>query len=132
MTLLIFYILLVLILSFLCSLAESALLATPISFVNMKETEGSKSAKILKKYKDNIDHPLAAILTINTIAHTVGAAGVGAQVTAIWGNEYFGIASAILTIMRRSSPRSGSTATPPGKHVSSSLQRHIPTQPSTT
>ena len=99
MTLLIFYILLVLILSFLCSLAESALLATPISFVNMKEAEGSKSAKILKKYKDNIDHPLAAILTINTIAHTVGAAGVGAQVTAIWGNEYFGIASAILTIM---------------------------------
>lgn len=99
MGLLIFYVLLVLVLSFLCSLAESALLATPISFVNLKENEGSKSAKILKKYKENIDHPLAAILTINTIAHTVGAAGVGAQVADMWGNNYLGAASALLTIL---------------------------------
>jgi len=49
--------------------------------------------------KDNIDRPLAAILTLNTIAHTVGAAGVGAQAVAVFGEMYFGVISAVLTIL---------------------------------
>lgn len=99
MGLLIFYLLLALVLSFICSLMEATLLSTPISFINSLESEGNAKAVRLKKYKENIDRPLAAILSINTIAHTIGAAGVGAQVTRLWGNEWFGVASAILTLL---------------------------------
>jgi CBS domain containing-hemolysin-like protein len=49
--------------------------------------------------KNNIDRPLSAILSLNTIAHTVGAAGVGAQATRLFGEVYFGIISAILTLL---------------------------------
>ena len=51
------------------------------------------------KLKQNIDRPLSAILSLNTVAHTVGAAGVGAQATIVFGEEYFGLVSAILTIL---------------------------------
>jgi CBS domain containing-hemolysin-like protein len=50
----------------------------------MKFQEGGKVGELLKKFKDNIDQPLAAILTLNTIAHTVGAIGVGASAENIW------------------------------------------------
>nr|HMQ44547.1 DUF21 domain-containing protein [Mariniflexile sp.] len=49
--------------------------------------------------KEDIDKPLSAILSLNTVAHTVGAAGVGAQATHVFGDAYFGIVSAILTIL---------------------------------
>lgn len=55
--------------------------------------------KLLKKYKEDIDRPLAAILTLNTFAHTIGAAGVGAQAQLVWGNEYLSVVSGILTIL---------------------------------
>jgi len=51
------------------------------------------------KQKEDIDRPLSAILTVNTIAHTVGAAGVGSQATIVFGKAYFGIVSAVLTIL---------------------------------
>lgn len=85
--------------SFLCSILEAVLLSTPMSFISMKEEEGNKTAKLLKKYKTEIDGPVAAILSLNTIAHTIGAAGVGAAATREFGEEYFGIVSAILTIL---------------------------------
>lgn len=85
--------------SFLCSILEAALLSAPMSFITMKEEEGEKGAKRLKKFKQDIDKPISAILSLNTIAHTVGAAGVGSQATAIWGDEYFGLVSAIMTIL---------------------------------
>ncbi|MBR5532916.1 MAG: DUF21 domain-containing protein [Bacteroidales bacterium] len=85
--------------SFLCSILEAVLLSTPMSFISMKEEEGNKTAKLLKKYKTEIDGPVAAILSLNTIAHTIGAAGVGAEAVRIWGEEYFGVISAILTIL---------------------------------
>jgi CBS domain containing-hemolysin-like protein len=53
----------------------------------------------MKEYKNNIDRPVAAILSLNTIAHTIGAAGVGAEAVNIWGQEVFGIVSAILTLL---------------------------------
>jgi CBS domain containing-hemolysin-like protein len=56
-------------------------------------------AKQFLAQKEDIDRPLAAILSLNTIAHTVGAAGVGAQVADIWGDAYLGLGSAILTIL---------------------------------
>ncbi len=76
---------------------ESVLLSTPLSFLNVKEESGHKSATTFIKLKNNIDRPLAAILSLNTVAHTVGAAGVGAQATKMFGDLYFGIISAILT-----------------------------------
>ena len=99
MTLLIFYLFLALFVSFLCSVMESVLLSTPISFLNVKKESGHKSAKIFIKLKNNIERPLAAILSLNTVAHTIGAAGVGAQATKIFGELYFGIISAILTLL---------------------------------
>lgn len=85
--------------SFLCSVVEAVLLSTPMSFITMKESEGSANAALLKKFKANIDRPIAAILSLNTIAHTVGAAGVGAEAVKIFGEESFGIISAILTLL---------------------------------
>ncbi len=58
-----------------------------------------KSAGIMIKQKENIDRPLAAILSVNTIAHTVGAAGVGAQANIVFGEVYFGVVSAVLTLL---------------------------------
>ena len=53
----------------------------------------------LAKLKENVDRPLAAILSLNTIAHTVGAAGVGAEGAAIFGSAYLGVISAVLTLL---------------------------------
>ena len=99
MTLLIVYVLIALGFSFLCSIAEAVLLSVSSAFVALKEEEGHPSGAILRKLKDNINQPLAAILTLNTIAHTAGAAGAGAQAAAVFGSAYLGIASAILTIL---------------------------------
>ena len=99
MFLILFYLIGALGLSFLCSVLEAVLLSTPMSFISMKEAEGSKVATTLKNFKNNIDLPEAAILSLNTIAHTIGAAGVGSESVKIFGEEYFGIISAILTLL---------------------------------
>ena len=99
MILLIFYLFLALIVSFLCSVMESVLLSTTVSFLNVKEESGHKSASIFIRLKNDIEKPLSAILSLNTVAHTIGAAGVGAQATKIFGDIYFGIISAILTLL---------------------------------
>lgn len=78
---------------------EAVLLSTTRSFLTVKEENGSRAAKAFLKLKQNIDRPLSAILSLNTIAHTIGAAGVGAQATKVFGEAYFGIVSAILTIL---------------------------------
>ncbi len=99
MILLLFYLFLALFVSFLCSVMESVLLSTPVSFLNVKEESGHKSATVFIKLKNNIERPLSAILSLNTIAHTIGAAGVGVQATKMFGELYFGIISAILTLL---------------------------------
>ena len=75
MALLIVYMLATLGVSFLCSLLESVLMSTPISFITMKKEQGYKPAEKFLKYKFDPDRPLAAILSLNTIANTLGAAG---------------------------------------------------------
>lgn len=99
MGLLILYLSLVLIVSFICSIMESVLLSLPASYLTSQLENGSKSAELMLIQKENIDKPLSAILSLNTIAHTVGAAGVGAQATILFGDAYFGLVSAILTIL---------------------------------
>lgn len=99
MGLVLLYLTLALSVSFLCSVMEAVLLSTPMSFITMKEQSGAKSATLLKRLKQDIDKPIAAILSLNTIAHTVGAAGVGAEAVKVFGEAYFGIISAVLTIL---------------------------------
>ena len=99
MFLLLFYLFLALFVSFLCSVMESVLFSTPISFLIVKEEGGHKSATTFIKLKKNIERPLSAILSLNTVAHTIGAAGVGAQATKMFGELYFGVISAVLTLL---------------------------------
>ncbi|MEG1718517.1 MAG: CNNM domain-containing protein [Bacteroidales bacterium] len=58
-----------------------------------------KSLLLFSKVKENIDRSLSAILSLNTVAHTVGAAGVGVQSAKIFGDAYAGATSAILTFL---------------------------------
>lgn len=99
MGLLFFYLFLALFVSFLCSIMESVLLSTPQSYVVVQKEKGKGWAVRLADYKLNVDKPLSAILSLNTVAHTIGAAGVGAQAVKIFGETYFGIVSAILTLL---------------------------------
>ncbi len=73
--------------SFLCSLWEAVLLSITPSYAEMRFREGTSIGKNLRAFKDEIDRPLAAILTLNTIAHTVGAIGVGEQAAIIWSEQ---------------------------------------------
>ncbi|MDR0661377.1 MAG: CNNM domain-containing protein [Prevotellaceae bacterium] len=99
MMLLLTYLLLALSISFICSVTEAVILSVSIPFVELKALEKKRGARLLKKFKNNIDLALSSILTLNTIAHTVGAAGVGAQATMLFGEAYFGVISAILTLL---------------------------------
>jgi magnesium and cobalt exporter, CNNM family len=99
MTLLIAFAFLAIGVSFLCSVLEAVLLSiTPSYIVSLRETK-PKLYKKLDSLKERIDQPLAAILTLNTVAHTFGAAGVGAQVGIVFGDGYLAASSAILTFL---------------------------------
>lgn len=93
------YLFLALFVSFVCSIMESVLLSTSQSFLIVKYTQGNNWAKSFINLKIKIDKPLSAILSLNTVAHTVGAAGVGAQAVKVFGEVYFGLVSAILTVL---------------------------------
>ncbi len=99
MTLLLTYLFFALSVSFICSLAEAVLLSTGIPYLKTKIESGGKSEFKLLRQKEDVDKSLSAILSLNTIAHTVGAAGVGAQATIVFGEAYFGIVSAVLTLL---------------------------------
>lgn len=83
-TLLIVFFLVAILFSFLCSMWEAVLLSITPSYARIQMQEGSSIGHHLQEFKENIDRPLAAILTLNTIAHTVGAIGVGSEANAIW------------------------------------------------
>ena len=94
------YILLALVFSFLCSVAEAVLLSITPSYIAGLQDKNSKLAALLKQLKqDNVDQSLAAILTLNTIAHTVGAIGSGSKATVVFGSAWFGLFSAVMTLM---------------------------------
>ena len=99
MALLLTYGLLAVAVSFLCSLLEACLLSLPSSYVEVLRERGTRAGAILSEMKSSIDRPLAAILTWNTIAHTAGAVGVGAQAAVVFGNNAVGIASAVMTLL---------------------------------
>ena len=99
MFLLVFYFSLAVIVSFICSLLESVILSTSYTHVESLSERGTRYAPLLKSMKYQISRPLSAILTINTIANTLGAAGVGAQVHKIYGNNFVTLFSILLTFV---------------------------------
>lgn len=99
MTLLLFYLCLALGVSFFCSVLESVLLSITPSYVATLENKNSALGSDLSKLKNDIDRPLAAILSLNTVAHTIGAAGVGAQALKVFGEAYLVAVSIALTLL---------------------------------
>lgn len=98
--LLLVYVLLALAFSFLCSVAEAVLLSiTPSYIEGLKERHPRRAALLARLKQDGLDRSLAAILTLNTIAHTVGAIGAGAQAAVVFGSAWFGVFSAVMTLM---------------------------------
>lgn len=98
MTLLLFYLFLAVGVSFLCSILEAVLLSITPAHIAVMNERGAKSGKLLRRLKRDIDRPLSAILSLNTIAHTFGAAGVGAQAQVVFGNEWITLTSALVTL----------------------------------
>ncbi|GAA0347874.1 CNNM domain-containing protein [Bowmanella denitrificans] len=99
MILLIIYILVALGFSFLCSVAEAVILSVSSAYISVLEGEGRHSGVLLRSQTEDINRPLSAILTLNTFAHTFGAAGAGAQAAIVFGDAYLGLASAVLTLL---------------------------------
>ncbi len=93
------YALVALLFSSLCSVAEAVLLSISPSYVANLEKAGKSSAAKVKSVKSNVDRSLAAILTLNTIAHTVGSGGAGAYAAKYWGDGAVGIAMIVLTLL---------------------------------
>lgn len=94
MSLLIFFFVLSIVFSFLCSVWEAVLLSITPSYVQRSVQAGGPIGRQLENYKEDIDRPLSAILTLNTIAHTAGAIGVGAQAGKVFGDtpvSFFGL-----------------------------------------
>ena len=74
------------------------MLSVSFNHIAIMKKDGNRAADLLEEQKTNINRPLAAILTLNTIAHTVGAAGVGAEALKIFGSEWVAVTSAVLTL----------------------------------
>ncbi len=105
MTLLIIYAVISIFFSFLCSILEAVFLSIPPTFINLKKQEGKKYASTLETLKNDVDQPLIAILTFNTVAHTVGAILVGVEAeklpykVEILGMNMVGIVSTVMTLL---------------------------------
>ena len=100
MTLLIIYLSIAILISFLCSVLEAVLLSSTNSYIESLPKESNEEAvSMLKKLKSNIDKPISSILTVNTFAHTMGAAGVGAQAQVLFGEEWQAAIAFVVTLL---------------------------------
>ncbi|MEX1183662.1 MAG: hemolysin family protein [Gemmatimonadota bacterium] len=98
MTMLLVVIAVGLAISFICSILEAVLLSMSQSYVVLLRDRGEKAGELLSRMRENIDEPIAAILTLNTIAHTVSASVGGAMALRVFGNEWVALFSAVLTL----------------------------------
>ena len=98
LTLLIVYISLAIGVSFLCSVLEAVLLSVSPAYIGTLADRDPAAAERLKDLKADVERPLAAILSLNTVAHTIGAAGAGAEAAAYFGDASVGVFSAVLTL----------------------------------
>lgn len=93
------YVIFALAFSFLCSIAEAVLLSINPAFIESQRKVSQKYADLLERLKgEHVDRSLAAILTLNTIAHTVGAIASGAEASKVFGSTWFGLFSAVMTL----------------------------------
>ncbi|MDR1912383.1 MAG: CNNM domain-containing protein [Helicobacteraceae bacterium] len=99
MTLLLVYLFSALIISFICSVLEAVLLSTTHSYIQSLHKSNPSGAATLKAVKKNVDKSISAILTLNTFAHTIGAAGVGAEAQKLFGDKYMALTSVVLTLL---------------------------------
>lgn len=101
MTLLFIYLFLVLFFSSLCSILEATVLSSTPSYIESmdKNSYSQKSIDLVKEMKGDIDKSISAILTLNTFAHTMGAAGVGAQAAIVFGEQWQSLVAFILTLL---------------------------------
>ncbi len=100
MMLLIFYISLSLIVSFICSVSEATLLTMTPSYIDTITESDPKTASLLQDVKiNNIEKSISSILTLNTVAHTLGSLGAGAQAVIVFGDMWFGVFSATMTVV---------------------------------
>lgn len=83
--------------SFMCSILEAVLLSVSHSYIALLQSRGNRAGDVLNRMKREIDEPIAAILTLNTIAHTVGSAWGGAIVNRVYGDFWLGVFVAVLT-----------------------------------
>jgi len=97
MDLLIIYFSLAVGISFLCSILEAVLLSVNMSYISLLEKEKPVVGKLLRLHKTNISKSIASILILNTVAHTLGAAAVGAQAAILFGNDAVVIISMVMT-----------------------------------
>lgn len=97
MTLIIVLVITTLGISFLCSMLEAVLLTSTSAYIAVLVKENKRSAKLLEHLKSNLDRPISAILTLNTLSHTLGSAAIAYQVQAVYGEESVTMASFVLT-----------------------------------
>ena len=97
MNLLLLYFLLAVGISFICSVLEAVLLSVNVSYISLLEKDDQKAGGILRVQKREINKSIASILILNTIAHTLGAAAVGAQTAALFGNDVVVVVSVVMT-----------------------------------
>jgi CBS domain containing-hemolysin-like protein len=99
MTLLLTYLFIALFISFVCSILEAVLLSSTNSYIETLSEKSPKAIALLKNLKADIDKPIASILILNTFAHTMGAAGVGAQAHILFGEEWQTLIAFVLTLL---------------------------------
>ena len=100
MTLLIIYLSIAILISFLCSVLEAVLLSSTNSYIeSLSKDHNETLVNKLKNLKANIDKPISSILTVNTFAHTMGAAGVGAQAQILFGEEWQAVVAFVVTLL---------------------------------
>lgn len=97
--LLLVYLFIALAFSFLCSMLEAVLLSVPRSHIAVLVEQGRPAGQRLRRMKEDVDRPLAAILTLNTFAHTLGATGVGAEAALLWGDAWVGVVGFVVTLL---------------------------------
>lgn len=98
-SLLLAYFSIAIVISFLCSLWEAVLLSITPAYAEIKLQQGTSLGKYLQSFKRDIDRPLAGILTLNTLAHTIGAIGVGQQAAIIWYEAHPLVTSVIVPVI---------------------------------
>ena len=99
MALLLFYLFLAIGISFLCSILEAVLLSLTPGFVETTIRQNPRLGRRLKLVKDKIDESISGILILNTFAHTMGAAGVGAQASKLFGVQWEALIAVVLTLL---------------------------------